>query len=271
MNKFLSNLVNPLLVLLAGTFITAFLRDPIDEIANQNRLKATVELAPWIQKIDEADKTSNSNERFEMILQRVWQSRGYLGVARLNLENSSKKRISNISFDIPGDPKTEAIIIRNGEFTSRFKNPNQIKIGDMLPGDNISVLVWGSYNTFYFKDEFKSYSSEGPFRTQFFWPEDQGIDREDYIYNIVELLIWSVGSVSIILLLAITGIGWYQHWEYNKLLLTYRKAYEMERERFWSNPKKFTPDASLINEKFYRPHQLLGEPDNQTTEKPTKD
>lgn len=269
MSKWLSNLVTPLLILLATSLITAVVKGPIDEMANQNRLKAEVELAPWIDKIETRDEPSNPDEQTASILGRVMQSTGNLGVARINLENDSGKQVSNISFEMPGYQKSEAVMINKDRELTKLPDPTKVRIPDMNPGDKITVIIWGSFSTYNFKEDFKSYSSEGQFRTSYFWPENQGFESDSTIDAILSGFVWIGGSVSAILLVIILGIGWSQHAEFIKLLLTYPKAYQLEKARFWEDPRKFSPDWNLLNEKHYKPHALLGEPNDELALEPS--
>lgn len=260
MSKWLSNLVTPLLILLGTTIITALAKGPIDEVANQNRLKAEIELAPWIDTSKPSDDPLDVEERTASIIARVMQSTGNLGIARVNLENDSGKLVTNISFEIPSHQKSRAIMLNKDREIVNIPDPGKIIIPDMSPGDKITVLVWGSFHTYRFRDDFKSYSSEGRFRANYFWPENQGFDSDSTIDAILSGFVWIGGTVSAILLVIILGIGWAQHSEFIKLLLTYPKAYELEKARFWENPRKFSPDWNLLNEKHYKPHALFGEP-----------
>jgi hypothetical protein len=265
MSKWLSNLVTPLLILLGTILLTAALRGPIDEMANQNRLKATIELAPWISKIEPSEIPIGSDNALDLIMERTQQSTGLLGVARLNLENESGKKVSNISFDLAKYRKTDAVIIDKDQHVTTIINPNKIKIDDLSPGDSVTIIIWGSFSTYELKDNFKSYSSEGEFRTEFFWPENQGIENDLGFLSIVDNFIWYGGSISAILLIIILGAGWSQYYEYSKFLLTYPRAYQAERNRFWENPKDFSPDITLISEKHFKPHALYGNPNEEIT------
>jgi hypothetical protein len=260
MGKWLSNLVTPLLVLFVASLITAVAKGPIDELANQNRLKAQVELAPWIDKAEAKVNSSDLADPTASIMSRVAQSKDSLGVARVNLENDSGQTVSDISFQFPAYSKTSAIMLDKDHNISDVSKLDQIDGPDMAPGDKVTFILWGTVSTYKIQEDFASYSSEGRFRTTFFWPENQGFESDDDFLAIVDGLIWIVGTVSAVLLLAILGIGWAQHSEYIKLLLTYSKAYRMEEARFWENPRKFSPDWNLINENHYKPHALLGEP-----------
>jgi hypothetical protein len=263
MSKWISNLITPLLILLGTTLITALLRGPIDEMANQSRLKAEVELSPWIDRSgDDARKGASTDETVDNFMSRYMQSSGNLGVARVNIQNDSSKAVTNISFQLPEHRDAEAIMLDKEHEIVKLPKSDNIKIPDMQPGDKVAIIVWATFSTYQFKEKFLSYSSEGKFRTTFLWPENQGFDNGSTLSGIIDGFIWIGGSISAVLLVCILGIGWSSHWEYIKLIFTYSKAYEAEKKRYWENPKKFSPDWTLMSEKYYRPHALFGDPDN---------
>lgn len=268
MNKLLSSLVTPLLVLLATSLIGALVKGPIEEIANQNRLQAEIMLAPWVEKVEPDKPSDRLDDQTASIFSHSNLFMSGFGVARVALKNNSSKAVSNISFELPSNDQQEAIFIVDGKRTQKISNPKKINIPNMNPGDEIFVFIWGTFMTYEFKEDFKSYSSEGKFRTNFLWPENQGFESGSTFERIAGTVIWYAGTSSAILLIIIMSVAWSQSGEYIKLLFTYPKAYEIEKARFWENPRTFSPDWVLLAEKHFKPHLLFGEPNDAAIERP---
>lgn len=265
MGKWLSNLLTPLLILLATLVVTALMKGPIDEMANQGRLKAEVELAPWIDVAGVGKSIEKSNEAGGVIPS-VLYSADSLTVARVRLLNESPKKVTNISFELPSyDKKTAVIISKDGKF-DEIKYRNDIfTIPDMNPGDKFTIIVLGNFTTYNLTEKFKSFSSEGRFRTQFYWPDNQGFESQGQFSKILDSVIWIGGTASVVLLIIILGIAFSQHSEYIKMLMIHKRAYKLESDRFWSDPRKFTPDWNLVSEKHYKDHALFGVPSDKKT------
>jgi hypothetical protein len=270
MGKLLSNLITPLILLLLTSLMLAFVRSPIDEFANENRIKAEVELAASIEPLEAEDDIAGLIES-GLEKSHIDQILGSLGFARVTLHNDSSQTVTNISFELPEISFSQGYLLAAGNEPIALANGGRITIPDMEPGDRVFVAAWGTFPTYDLEDDFESFSSEGPFRTEFYLPESQDLGDDTLLNDIFDFLIWGVGTVSALLLLVIAGVAWSQHFEFLKLLLTYPRAYEAERSRFWEDPRKWKPDWQLLNEKHYRPHDLFGDPDDVLVEDKPED
>ena len=270
MGKIVSSLVTPLVLLLLTSLLLAFVRDPIDEFANQSRIKAEVELAASYETSESPDEIISLIEEGQLTSS-FYQMFDSLGFARVVLRNDSNETVTNISFKLPDRSFSRGYLLRPGEEPIALSDGGRIRVPDMEPGDSIYVAAWGSFPPRNLEEDFESFSSEGPFRTEFYLPVSQDFDDDTLLNNVFDFLIWGVGTVSALLLLAIAGIAWAQHFEFLKLLLTYPRAYETERSRFWSNPRKWKPDWQLLNENHYKPHGLFGEPFGEQNEDGAKE
>ncbi len=259
MGKFVSSLVTPLILLLLTSLLLAFVRDPIDDYASQNRLKAEVELAASIEPLESREDVSDLIET-GLVVSSIDQILGSLGFARVVLRNDSSETVTKISFELPEISFSRGYLLVAGEEPIELAKGGRIRVPDMEPGDSVFIAAWGSFPTYKLEEDFKSFSSEGSFRTEFYVPESQGFGDDTFLEDVFDFLIWGVGTVSALLLLGIAGIAWAQHLEFLKLLLTYPRAYEAEKSRFWEDPRNWKPDWQLLNEKHYKPHELFGEP-----------
>ena len=177
MGKFVSSLVTPLILLLLTSLLIAFVRDPIEEFANQDRIKARVELAASIESVESQKEVSDRIET-GLVFSSIDQILGSLSFARVVLRNDSSETVTDISFKLPEISFSRGYFMLAGEDPIELAQGGRIKIPDMEPGDIAFVAVWGVFPTYNLEEDFESFSSEGSFRTEFYVPESQDF-RDD--------------------------------------------------------------------------------------------
>jgi hypothetical protein len=260
LSKWLSNLITALVILAATSALGAVLKGPIDEWVNENRLKAQVQLAPWFAKPTLAaarqsgkDVPSSDREILDELLENLSKispsgANDDFGVARVNVENSSSKKVTDINFRLDSPyGEQEFIIIDSDGKASELSKSNRIIIPDMNPGDRITVYLWGNYSKYLFSDRFKTYSSEGKFRVAFEWPEAKEFEYQSGIARFLDDYATDIAIWTSILLMFLFLIMNHVSGEYIKVLMKYPAFYERESERYTQDPKKFSPDVSHID------------------------
>lgn len=252
MSKWLSNIITALVILTLTSVLGGFLKGPIDELSNQDKLKAQVQLAPWIEKPtpSRVEKSAVSNSREENHLDNVINnlkklrySTSDFGVAKIDIENSSGKKITdiNIRLDEPYGPQ-ESIVIDQNQHVLPLGDTDRIKIPDMSPGDRVTVFMWGGYSSYLFPERFKTYSSEGEFRVSFDWPKSKDEQYQSSISIFLDNYAGTIAIVSMLLLAISSLIGLNTYSEYVKHILEKREFYNAEKKSFAKDPKKFSPD-----------------------------
>lgn len=254
-NKWLSNIITTLVVLAMTSLVGALLKGPIDDLSSRNRLKAQVQLAPWINKPEKPSQTSKSDDNPKTdkeILDNLLKdlsnipytvsSSDSFGVARTNIENDGSKVVTDINLRLDSPyGKEESVLIYNGKMEN-LGEVDRISIPDMKPGDRVTIYMWGNFSSLILPDSIKTYSSEGSFRISYDWPQTQEFEYKSKISIFIDEWAESLGGFSIILLTVILGIYVGVFSDYVKNLFKSQASYESERERFLSDPKSFSPN-----------------------------
>lgn len=276
MGKWLSNIIAALVILAATSLAGALLKGPIDELANQDRLKAQVQLSPWISKPEfskngagEKIRDGSTPDIKAELASPVASS--LFDLARVSIENNGTKTVKNINFRMESIGESEAIV-EGEKYFQTYPNANKILIPDMKPGDRFSVYIWGKFTTYSIEDDFKSYSSEGSFLTTLDWPQSQDFQYGSWISQSLDEYAWPTFVITLVILAFGFGILLATLQEYIKTILIHKKAYKIERRRFLEDPKKFSPDIELTSQRHYQAHALFsGRAEKSEQEKASPD
>lgn len=256
MGKWLSNIINALILLGLTTLLGALLKGPIDDLANRNRIKAQVQLSPWVEKPSpevEADEGNiDSDNPYREILNNLLEdlasngaSSDLYGLARINLENDSSNTVTDINFRMEGRDNDLDVHMIGADGRVAFSGETQrVQVPDMKPGDRVTVYVWGAFSEHLIRDNFKTYSSEGAFRTDYEWPDIQDFEYSSTIGKAFDAVVdWMLIFIVGLLLLFLFAINIFQE-KYLKGLLGNQSIYLHEKRRFEKEGDKFAPDIT---------------------------
>jgi hypothetical protein len=257
MGKWISSVITALVVLAATSFAGALLKGPIDEIANRDRLKANIQLSPWTEKPDFAQIEKNEEGNKKNNFPEIPSYRSLFSLATVNIENNGSKIVDKISIRIDDEEDLEGVIFTSSGQRIVINDTDKLNIPDMKPGDRASVYLWGTFSSHTFMDEFRTFSSEGSFSKTIDWPSSQEYIYDSWISKFLDQYAWTIFVGVLFVLVAVLGILAASYLEYVKLILVHGKAYQAESKRFWEDPKKFTPDIELTNQRHYQAHALF--------------
>ncbi|ARU15665.1 hypothetical protein [Croceicoccus marinus] len=253
MSKWLTTVVTTLSILALTSLVGALLKGPIDKLANANRLSAHVELAPWIdrsviqelsEKPVEPPKTSEEIlADLELSMKEIsLKSGAEFGVARVSIENASSRNVTDANFRVDRRyGEVEAFLIDADREALSLGEVDRVKLPDLAPGDRLTVYMWGNFSQYFFPESFRSYSSEGEFRTTFSWPEAQEFEYQSGIGRLLNEYAWTVFFLMVFILAVIFGLLAAVQDEYLKKMLKDDAFYMAEKRRYLSDPKKFAP------------------------------
>jgi hypothetical protein len=257
--KWFGNIITTLVILALTSLLGASLKDPIDELASGDHLKAQVQLAPWIPRppltakdeMKSIKSGENSIESVDSILEaendKLSISSGdSFQLARAIITNESSKPIADASIRIeaPYTPQVVVVIEESGKLTT-LRNAERIKLPIMRPGDKVGVFIWSNnLSSFDIEDYFKTYSSAGKFKLRFDWPSSQIHEYDSGFGQFLDN--WAVYALvaSTIMLTVFLAILATAQSNYLKGLLSSEKLYYSERAKFEADPQKFTPAYS---------------------------
>lgn len=260
MGKWFGSVVATLVLLVLTSAVATGLKGPIDDYFSGNRLTATVQLSPWIEKptgAAPAAKASDSSasamlkkiqEDMRAELQRSSSPDDY-GVVRVTVANESSKTVTKANFRLEDTYTADEGILQDAKGAiKRLGRTNRVTLPDLDPGDRITVYLWReNFSSLLFPMWFKTYSSEGAFRVRYLWPESQDRTFETGLGKFLNDWASLVLIGSGVLLLALLGIYVAVSEAYYKALLKSELFYQTEKQKYDANPKKFSPDLTSLS------------------------
>ena len=249
MGKWLGGIVTALILLALSSLLGAALKRPIDDWASSERLRAEIQLAPWIEKPQSASNGQvKSKPDLVSIYQSISPSLDDFGVAKIIVSNEGKSVVTNVNFRMDSPYHRQDIAVLSPDADIKFfNNSGRVKLPDLNPGDKITVYMWNDmYSSHLFPRAFKSYSSEGSFRTTYDWPTNQQRTYDSGISKFLDDYAGWVAGISLsILFVLMVGVAAYNE-AYYKFILKNREFYEEEKVKFDEDPKKFKPNYTKI-------------------------
>jgi len=247
--KWLGGIITSLVVLALGTIFVAFLQPLVRAIAPEDQLLAEVELSRW-QALPEKAETVTQNESDDEFLAQANKDSflisDFYDFAAITIDNPTAKVAENVRVKIADRSRLDALILSDDGLTrTTLKGKHDFKLPDMRPGDRVKMFLWGDsqFPKTLVTDQIKTFSSLGAMRTKFSAPSDNMYfeSQDSALFKFIDdwigvafLVIF--GSLIIVMFIALV---FYEN--YFKNLLKDEKFYQLEKERYNDEPKKFSP------------------------------
>lgn len=255
MGKWFSGIVTTLVVLILTSLAGALLKNPIDNLASSDRLRAEVQLSSWIDKPDRSPKINKQKSveeriqeaRDEALESMATYSGGSFQFARMIITNEGSKKITDISVRMKEPFVASEIVLINEDGKRQFiEKADRVKIADMNPGDKVAIFIWSNYlSSLSAENTFSTYSSAGKFRMGIDWPKSQVVQYDSAVGQFIDEWFYWIFGVSVLLLLVALGVSSSFQDDYLKKLLKNEKLYYIEKERFDVDPNKFIPNFDI--------------------------
>lgn len=252
MKNFFWLLVGAIVALL----VPAVLSEPINNLFSGDRLVGTMKIADWKPQpvptaTDDTTAQSNSdavaNAAGELVkladeLANLTTKHTY---ATLTLKNNSDEVVNNvrIKFDTYA---ADVLLDRPEEQEDVFqRSVQEITVPEMKQGDELSYDIWTrSSSPEYLKDDIETFSSTGPIRMTYVFPESEWETERSTFEWVVEDWFPYIG-LGLLLLFAVGMAIVNSHYEtLIKGMLKDRDVYDEERQKYETDPQKYNPVTS---------------------------
>lgn len=234
-------------VVVIGLILTAWLQQPINDFFRNDRIIASMTIGPWEARPDFATKkpiesTDAASAYLEALDDLSNSMKSKEAFAHLTLKNNSEKVITNIRVKL-GSQADVFLASENPKPEDLKEDIKIIDVPDMKPGDDLTYHLWTGFTVDpeYFAKDVSTFSSSGPFRIEFSWPEQletfdvTGFDR--FVENWLPYILFGL----LLLLVIVLGLFSAAYEEALKKILKDENLYRSEREKFEKNPKAYNP------------------------------
>lgn len=170
--------------------------------------------------------------------------------AVLMLKNNSDKVVTNIRVKFKSY-SADVLLDREDDKDDVFQTGvKEIAIPEMKQGDELTYRLWTSGSSpEYLKSDIDTFSSSGPVRMTYVFPESEWETEQSTLEWIIEDVFPWVGAALLTLMAILAAIFAHHYETLIKALLKDKSIYEEEREKFESDPAKYSPATWTLKPK----------------------
>lgn len=247
--NWLKQVITSLILVALGAVVLAAVQDPISKYFNGDRLNAAIQFGYWAERPEKYGILTKEEEKkiakYSDVDLKLDEDPEF---AKIVISNSGQQTVKNIKMKFSRFYKPDVLTLSRDKQPANFtKSVSNISLGILEPGEEIILYLWEpiGFSEILFPSSIKTYSSTGPFRTNFYF-FDSNSDMDDastFDYFMDQWFEFILIILGIIFLIAFIILA--LHYEdYIKRLLKNENFYLDEKIRYDDDPKKFVPKSS---------------------------